>query len=180
MFCAIYKWLISQAVNSGKPLSGRLLRHTQRCSSCHEFAQFCESLKAKLAQDKQAILDNHDKALDQKLISAVHKELTSIPGRQAELQKKKTLRPALVPILAAAFLILAVSISIIFLSVPRSEKEISLGRISELVSRASPEDVLGRFESPLEKEYRELKQTLDSTTKFLLSSLNYHIGQQAE
>jgi hypothetical protein len=180
MFCTIYKWLISQATNSGKPLSGRLLRHTHRCSTCHEFARFCGSLKTKLAQDKQDILDDHDKVLDQKVISEVHKELTSIPGRQAEPRKKTAQRPALVPILAAAFLILAVSMSIIFLTVPRSEKEISLGRISELVSAASPEDILGKLESPLEREYLELKQTLDSTTKFLLSSFNYHIGQQAE
>lgn len=180
MFCTIYKWLISQAVNSGKPLSGRLLRHTQRCSSCHEFAQFCGSLRARFAQDKQAILDNHDKAFDQKIISAVHQELTSIPGRRAEPSKERTHRPALVPIFAAAFLILAVSISIIFLTVPRSEKELSLGNISELVSAASPQDILGKLESPLEREYLELKQTFDSTTKFLLSSFNYHIGQQAE
>jgi hypothetical protein len=180
MFCAIYKWLISQAANSGKPLSGRLLLHTRRCDSCHEFAQFCGSLKTKLAQDKQAILDSHEKTVDQKIIAMLSKELASIPGRQAEPRRSRTQRPALVPVLAAAFFVLAVSISIIYFTALRSEKEISLGRISELVSRASPEDVLGRFESPLEREYLELKQTLDSTTKFLLSSFNYHIGQQAE
>jgi hypothetical protein len=180
MFCSIYKWLISQAADSEKPLSGRLLRHIQRCSSCHEFAQFCGSLKTKLAQDKQSILDNHDNALDQKIISAVYQDSTSIRGRQAEPVKESARRPALVPILAAAFFILAVSISIIFLTVPRSENEISLGSVSELVSAASPENILGRLESPLEKEYLELKQTLGSTTKFLLSSFHYHIGQQAE
>jgi hypothetical protein len=180
MFCAIYKWLISQAVNSGKPLSRRLLHHTHRCDSCHEFAQICGLLKIKFAQDKQAILDNHDRAADQKLISSLSEELASIPGHQAEPRKSKAKRPALVPVFAAAFLVLAVSVSIIFLAVPSSEKAKSLGRISELVSAASPEDLLGQFETPLEREYQELKQTLGSTTKFLLSSFNYHIGQQAE
>ncbi len=180
MFCAIYKWLISQAVNSGKPLPGRLLRHTRRCASCHEFAQFCGSLRPKLAQDKRAVLDHHTDEFNQKIMSALSKELSSIPAAQPGIQKSKTQRPALIPVLAAALLVLAVSLSIILLRAPRSEKEISLVRISEVVSAASPEDVLGRLETPLEKEYVELKQTLNSTTKFLLSSLNYHIGPQAE
>lgn len=180
MFCAIYKWLISQAANSGKPLSGRVLHHIHRCDSCNEFSQICGSLREKFAQDKQAILDNHDKTVDQKLIAVLSKELASMPDRQAELRRPRRQRPALVPVLAAAFLVVAVSISIVLLTVPRAEKTTSLGRISELVSAASPEDVLAKFETPLEKEYQELKQTLGSATKFLLSSFNYHIGQQAE
>jgi hypothetical protein len=180
MFCAIYKWSISQAITSGKPLSDRLLRHTRRCDSCHEFAQFCGALNSKLAQDKQAILDNHDEAVDQKIITALSKELASISTLQTDLGKSKRRQPALVPVLTAAFIVLALSLSIFFLAVPHSEKDMSMGHISEWISTASPADILGKFESPLEKEYVELKQTLNSTTKFLISSLDYHIGQQAE
>jgi len=180
MFCSVYKWLISQAADSGKPITGHVKRHTNQCDTCREFAQLCESLKPKFAQDKHAILKNYDEALRKRIITALDRESISMPDRQVVTRKLKARRPALLPALAAAFLILAVFISIIFLAVPRTKNATSMGRISELVSAATPEDMLVKVESPLEREYVELKKTLDSTTKFLLSSLNFRIGQQAE
>ncbi len=180
MFCSIYKWMISQAVDSEKPIPGYVKHHTHRCDTCREFAQLCESLKPKFAQDKQVLLENYDEALNKKIITALPRESRPILDQQVMTRKLKTRRPVLLPALSAAFLVLAVSISIIFLAVPRSENATSLGRISDLVSAASPEGVLMKVESPLEREYVELKQTLGSTTKFLLSSLNFRIGQQAE
>jgi hypothetical protein len=78
MFCTIYKWLTSQAADSGKPLSGFVKNHTHRCDSCREFAQICESLKPKFAQDKHAILEKTDGELNKKIISALSKERASL------------------------------------------------------------------------------------------------------
>ncbi len=180
MFCSVYKWLISQAADSGKPIAGHVKRHANRCDTCREFTQLCEELKPKFAQDKQTILKNNDEALNKKIITALDRESISMLDRQVVTRRLKAPRPALLPALAAVFLVLAVSISIIFLTGPRSEKATSMGRISELVSAAAPEEMLVKVESPLEREYVELKKSLDSTTRFLLSSLNFRIGQQAE
>jgi len=180
MFCTVYKWLISQAADSGRPVSGFVKNHTQRCDSCREFAQLCESLKPKFAQDKHAILKNYDGMLSKRIISALPKEKAPISGRQRIARKSFARRRVLVPSLAAAFLIAAVSVSIIFIAVHRSRDMGPFGHPSEWVSAASPEVLLVRAESPLETEYQELKKTLDTTTKFLRSYLDFRIGQQTE
>lgn len=93
--------------------------------------------------------------------------------------KRSVRRPVLIPSLAAALTVLAISISILFIF-PRSKKAPSLGQLSILFSAASPEDVLLKVESPLEKEYTELKRAFESTSKYLISSLDFRIGPQAK
>lgn len=173
MFCPIYKWKISQAMDSGKTISSNVQRHMTKCDSCREYAELCTSLKPKFTQDKQAILEDFDESLNKKIMMA-------IPAR-AELgtePRRRTL--ALIPSLAAAITVLVISVSIIFLSLPRSKQTPPLGPISALVSAASPENILLKVESPLEKEYTELKRAFESTSKFLISSFDFRIGQQAK
>ena len=180
MFCNVYKWMISQAADSEKPVSGFVKNHTRRCDSCREFARLCESLKPKFAQDKLALLENADRALNKKIISALAEERASASEQHAASRKLMAQRPALVPFLAAAFLVLAISLSLIFIVIPYSKKTASFGRPSELVSAASPEVFLAKVESPLEKEYQELKKTFNSTTEYLRSVLDFHIGEQTD
>ncbi len=173
MFCPIYKWKISQAMDSGKTISSNVHKHMSRCDSCREYAELCTSLKPKFTQDKQAILEDFDESLNKKIMLA-------IPER-AELgtePRRRTL--ALIPSLAAAITVLVISVSIIFLSLPRSKQTPPLGPISTLISAASPENILLKVESPLEKEYTELKRAFESTSKFLISSFDFRIGQQAK
>jgi len=180
MLCSVYKWLISQAADSGKPVSGFVKNHSHRCNSCREFAQLCESLKPKFAQDKHAILENTDRALDEKIISALSEERASLSSRQGTGRKYHARRPALVPSLAAASLVIAISLSIVFIVIPHSRKTTSFIRPSELVSAASPEVLLVKVESPLKKEYLELKKTFNTTTEYLRSVLDFDIGEQME
>ena len=182
MFCSIYKWKISQAIDSGKPTSGAVQKHMNKCDSCQEYAELCTSLKPMFTQDKQSILENIDETLNKKIMSSIPElpELDSESGRKFSRQNFPFRRPVLIPSLAAAFTVLVISISIIFLALPRSKQGPSLGQISTLVSAASPEDILSKLESPLEKEYAELKRTLESTSKFLISSFDFRIGQQAK
>jgi hypothetical protein len=180
MFCTAYKWLISQAADSEKPISGFLKNHIHRCDSCREFAQRCESLKPKFAQDKHAILENTDGELNKKIISALSKERESLSGRQETVRKYPVRKPVFVASLASAFIVLAISLSIIFILIPRSKGTTSFGQPSELVSVASPEVLLVKAESPLKKEYLELKKTLNTTTDYLRSVLDFQIGEQTE
>lgn len=170
MFCSINKWKISQAMDSGKTISGKVHRHMQRCDSCQKYAELCTSLKPKLAQDKRAILEGFDETLNRKIMSSI----PEIPERS------QFRRPALIPSLAAVLTVLVVAIGILFLSLPRTEQTPALGQISAYVSAASPEEVLSRVESPLEKEYTELKRTFESTGKYLIQSFEFRLGQQAK
>ena len=180
MFCNVYKWMISQAADSEKPVSGFVKKHARRCDSCREFARLCESLKPKFAQDKLALLENADGTLDKKILSALSEERVSASERHRASRKFMARRPALVPSLAAAFLVLAISLSILFIVIPYSKKTDSFGRPSELVSAAAPEVLLAKVESPLEKEYRELKKTFNSTAEYLRSVLDFHIGEETD
>ena len=182
MFCPIYKWKISRAMDSQKATSGLVQRHMHRCDSCREYAELCASLKPKFTLDKQAILQDFDESLNKKIMMAIPEqiELGLEPVRKTHAHKYPFRRPVLIPSLAAALTVLVISISIIFFALPRSKQRPPLGQISALVSAASPEDVLSKVESPLEKEYTELKRTLESTSKFLISSFDFRIGQQAK
>jgi hypothetical protein len=71
-------------------------------------------------------------------------------------------------------------IGIYFIARPVPEKTPPIGQISSLISAASPEDMLSKMESPLEKEYTELKRAFESTGKYLISSLDFRLGQQAK
>jgi hypothetical protein len=182
MFCSIYKWKISQAMDSGKPTSSKVQRHMTKCDSCREYAELCTSLKPKFTQDKQAILEEFDESLNKKIMSGIpeHIDPGSEPSRRIHARKFSFRRPALIPSLAAALTVLVISISIIFLTLPRAKQRPTLGQISTLFSAASPEDVLSKVESPLEKEYAELKRTFESTSKYLISSFDFRLGQQAK
>lgn len=181
MFCPMYKWKISRAMDSQKPVSDMVQRHMRRCDSCREYAEFCASLKPKFTQDKGAILQDFDTSLNKKIMRAIPEqiELRAESAPRDRSQKHSFRRPVLIPSLAAVFTVLAISISIIFFSLPWSKQRPPLGQLSALISAASPEDVLSKVESPLEKEYTELKRTLESTSKFLISSFDFRIGQQA-
>jgi hypothetical protein len=182
MFCSINKWMISRALDTGKPLPGRVKNHLQRCDTCREFASFCTSLKPKLMQDKNAMLERFDEALTKKILSNIPEDLkaASAPEHRTSIRKMVARRPALIPSLSAALVVLGILISLLFLTHPRSQDMDPLGQLTAFIRTASPEDVLSKMESPLETEYRELKQTLDSTTRSLLSSLEFRLGQQAK
>lgn len=173
MFCSIYKWYISRALDSGKPLPNTVGRHIRRCASCREFAQFSESLKNRCVKDVPGFLDSYKEELNEKIISvlATQPEPKSAPRR----------KPALVPVLAAASALLVISIGIVWLVLPSSNKITPLNQLSQLgISKTSFENVLVKVDSPFEEELVELKQTLQSTAGFLLSRVDIKIGEREE
>ena len=100
MFCSVYKWLISQALDSGKNVSKPVSRHLRHCSSCREFAAFCGELKEKATQEKIDFLDKADEALNKKIISSLAKDTAT-----SEAISRK---PFLRPVLAAASMALII------------------------------------------------------------------------
>lgn len=173
MFCSIYKWLISRSEDLGKPMSGHAARHLRRCATCREYAEFCESLKNRSAQDIPGLLNNYNGAFNEKIISALSKHPEPKPG--------KGRNPILIPVLTAASVLLVISISILWLAGPSSNKIPQLNQLSELgFSRTSVENMLVKVDSPFDQEIVELKKTLESTANFLLSRIDIEIGEETD
>lgn len=172
MFCSINKWLISRSLDSGKPIPDPVERHLQRCASCQEFVRFCESLKQRCVQDRPDFLKIHNESLKEKILSSLDK----IPARSVKARK-----PLLVPLVTAASLLLAISISIIWLRAPDSRQLLPMNQLFGFdLAKTSIEDTLVKIESPLEEEIFELRETMKSATEFLLARLDPNIGREAD
>ncbi|MFB0564344.1 MAG: hypothetical protein ACETWK_01530 [Candidatus Aminicenantaceae bacterium] len=173
MFCSVYKWLISQSLDSGKPFSVPVRRHLRHCTSCQEFAQFSESLEHRCVQDIQDFLKDYNEALKGKIISV----LDTTP----EPRKVPARKPILVPVLASVIVLLIVAISIIFLTVSTSKNVAPLNYLSELdITQTSLEDAVVKIESPYQGEILELRKSINSTTDYIRSCLDFKIGEEAD
>ena len=173
MFCPLYKWHISQALDSGKPIAGLVKRHIRRCASCREFAHFCESLRQRLDHDKLDLIKSFNKRVDEKIIASLDKkpEPRTVPHRKA----------ILVPVVTATLLIMAVALGIILLKTPQSNEIRPLTRLPAFnIPEAPLESVLAKIESPMDEEINNLKQTVKSTGEYLISCLDFNIGEETE
>ncbi|UCH96786.1 MAG: hypothetical protein JSV88_08010 [Candidatus Aminicenantes bacterium] len=178
MFCFIYKWMISWALDSGKRLPGAVNRHIGRCSGCREFARYSGSLATRLTRDAPGFLqtgyETHD-TLNIKITSVLDAKSSPklTPGRRFNF------RP--IPALAAALVVLAVAIGIIFQVIPLTGPgpgENSIDKLRESAPVKNPLQVIQQVESPIESEMRSLGQSLNSAAEFLVSCLDVKIGQQ--
>jgi hypothetical protein len=173
MFCSIYKWFISQAKDSGKPIAASVNRHIQRCASCHEFVNLHESLIATNFKDLSCLPDEKESALVTKIISAL--------DRNGEPGKAPTRRPVLIPVFVSSLVLMAVAIGLYFLTLPRPSSAHLLNSLSEIDNTISSfEERLEKINSPLDAEYADLKQTMKSTTEFFAFYLDVKIGQDTE
>lgn len=173
MFCSIYKWFISQAKDSRKPLPASVNRHIRRCASCRAFVDLHESLMATSVKDLPCISDEKKSALAANIIAAL--------DGNAESRKSPARRSALIPVFVSAFVILAVATGIYFLTAPRPNSTQFLNSLSAIDNTISTfEERLDKINSPLDAEYADLKQTVKSTTEFFASYLDVKIGQGTE
>ena len=173
MFCSIYKWFISQAKDSGKPIAASVNRHIQRCASCRGFVDLHESLMEASAKDLPCLPDEKESALATKIISAL--------DRKAESGKAPARRPVLIPVFVSSLVLMAVAIGLYFLTVPQPSSAHLLNSLSEIDNTISSfEERLEKINSPLDAEYADLKQTMRSTTEFIASYLDVKIGQGTE
>lgn len=178
MFCFIYKWMISRALDSysGGPderlrLPGVVTRHLRRCSSCSEYARLSGSFVHRLARDGSGFRGGSNDSLEEKIISALAAE----PGPVRRPGRKWLPRLAVpVPALAAALVVIAVAVGIILQVIPITRAPgIEENPINELGnSLPKIEEILGSVESPIEKEMRSVGESIESAGEFLLACLN--------
>jgi hypothetical protein len=173
MFCAIYKWFISQAKDSRKPLPNSINRHIQRCASCREFNELHEALMETGEKDLPCISDEKKSTLAANIFSALdsNREPEKLPAR----------RTALVPVFVSSFVLVAVASGIYFLTASRPNPTNLMDSLSAIDNTISSfEERLVKINSPLDAEYAGLKQTMRSTTEFFASYLEVKIGQGTE
>lgn len=178
MFCFIYKWIISWALDSGKGLPNAANRHIDRCSSCREFARLSGLLAVRLTGDASGFLQksqNVDEWLNKKISAALD---TKTP-RQLIRRQRFNFMPK--PALVAALVLAAVVIAVIFLLIPFTAPAPGgppINELSQPLTVKNPLQVIEKVESPIESEMRSLGQSINSAAKFLVSCLDVKIGQQ--
>lgn len=178
MFCFIYKWIISWTLDSGKVPPGIVNRHIDRCGSCREFARLSGLLAARLTQDAPGFLQRSHDTYDSLHIK-INSTLDTNSPTQLTRGRRFNFMPK--PALAAALVVLAVAIAVIFQVIPFTAPgpgERSINGFSESVIVKNPLQVIQQVESPIESEMRSLVQSINSAAKFLVSCLDVKIGQQ--
>jgi hypothetical protein len=121
-------------------------------------------------KDLPCLPEEKEKILTTKIISALE--------RDAEPGKVRARKQALIPVMVSSLVLFFVAVGIYFVTIPRpSSTQLleSLSAIDESISAF--EERLENFNSPLDAEYADLKQTMRSTTEFFASYLDVKIGQ---
>jgi len=171
MWCSIYKWKISRALDSGRPPAGLTRRHLDRCGSCRDYARFEEELGRRLTKDAAAFIECAGTSLGEKVSAAIGRRTESPP-----LSRPKPIR--LKPALAAAALLAIVGISLVWVVTSRPAKMPPLGPLFEL---ARPRAHLGnaalRAESPLQEEILGWKQAFRSAADYLKARFDIKLGE---
>lgn len=179
MLCALSRWMISRAADTGKTPPRFVERHLRRCRACAEYARFAASLPARFSGDKDAFLAAVPEfPLDE---AAWAKD----PVRADEptsLGRRFALRP--IPAVAGTLVVVAAGFLVYRLVVPgprptAEDRAAAQAAIKTLV--AAPESVQGALvgaESSLEQERRVLEKSIAWAAEYLQARLNIKIERK--
>jgi hypothetical protein len=176
MWCALSRWMISRAADTGKKPPRSVARHLERCGACGEYARFAASLKDRLDGERDAFLAAVPGfALNEAAWDAGPAPKTA----PAALGWRFVLRP--LPA-AAGGLVVVVAAVLLFQLVlrepaPRPEDR-AAGQAALKSIFAAPADLGGALtdaESSLEQERRVLEKSISSAAEYLQAQLNIRI-----
>jgi len=179
MVCQFARRAISRAEDRGEGRPRWVARHTARCGSCRDFALFTASLRARLADEKPALLsavpdfpvDGHARA-----------SAGEARGKREGLGRRLILHP----FPAAAAVLALVAAGVLVIRVVRQDTRTSpqdtaaaLAALKAVVAApaAFPGAVAGA-ETSLEKERRILEASLASAVEYLQVRLNVKIERR--
>jgi hypothetical protein len=184
MLCSIYKWQISRALDSGKPLTALVRRHLRRCASCREFYGVGEEMGVRMRQDAAALLGSADPSLTEKVLSSLGVDgrvesgvQSAAPSLQPELKSKWW---GMRPVLTAAASLTIIAISLVWVLSSRRAGMPGLGLDAALGLDAPGvylEKALQKAESPYAAEIQGLKQTLKSKADAIQACLDLKLGE---
>ncbi|HOW85662.1 MAG TPA: hypothetical protein P5119_00705 [Candidatus Aminicenantes bacterium] len=185
MVCALCRWFVSRAEDSGKKAPRWVGRHLGRCRACGEYALASETLSLRLRSERSAWLDDVSPAaaggpLD--LETAGDKTRPGGAGRERRPRSLAVLRP--LPIAAAALILIAAGL-VLFRTARREPAPPAGGPAAARAAferlAAAPGDLrrtLNEAESPLEREGRALEQLVVSAADYLGDRLNVRIERK--
>lgn len=169
MFCWLYRFMISNALDAGNKLSAATQKHIENCADCQGFRQMCLSLGEGLRHE--AARRSGDEELPADFGRQV---LAAVSTRGAETFKLtvKWARPAL----AAACIAVAVLIGVLFMSLSPNEHPVAEpARMDGLYNLMGDGHLrlrrtwAGLVEKPLAGEIENLAEGTESAVRFLVA-----------
>ncbi|MCP4218345.1 MAG: hypothetical protein GY765_27155 [bacterium] len=187
MFCFMFKWFVSSAMDTGKPLSTFVRRHINSCSGCKRFADAAGILDKQLAAEAEKFILPADGQLEERIIAALNSPVSNQSGEVLHAGDSKVTRffnPSrrlLGPALAAALVVLLVTAGIWLMVSPMdSGSQFEENSTMQLPVFQVPNNTLQKItdtvESPLQQEVQSLENAAKSAKNFFAVQLNVKLG----
>lgn len=180
MWCALSRWMISRAADTGKRPPRSVERHIGRCGACGEYARFTASLKARFKGERHGFLAA---VPGSPLNGWAWADASSPTAERNSRGRRFALRP--LPAVAGALVVAAAAV-LLFLVVhrepaPRPEDRAAAQAALKSIF-AAPDDLRGALTdaaSSLERERRVLEKSIASAAEYLQAQLNIRIERKA-
>ena len=176
MFCRFHKFMISNALDGGKPLGRLTRRHLQRCHACNRFLDLCRTMDQRLRVERVEFHNAVQPVLSRRVLDA--SPIQAGPSKRFT----KTMRPWLAA--AACIAILAVpAILLVMRSAPpapdqryqqAAELAASLYDSGTLFAARIANDPLllpSAVEAPVRNEIRNVAADTESAVRFVVASV---------
>jgi hypothetical protein len=185
MLCALSRWLVSRAEDTGRKLPRFVERHVGRCPGCGAFMRASMALGTGLRSERPDFLAKAPEfAVD--LEAAARREPLRGVSEAASRGRARLLfglRP--LPVAAAALLVVVAAAVVLFqvnrpgLSVSPQQMAAARAAIKSLTSAPQGlEGMVGQAESSLDRERRVLEKSLSSAVDYLQARLNVTVERK--
>jgi len=188
VLCKIYRWKLSGAIDSGKPISGTVKRHLLRCASCREFARLAEDTGRRLSRDAGVLVESVDQSLAKRVQASLGDRVgppASRPEASLRLPGALTQKSGnwgidnLVPILATAAALVVVGASVLWVVRSRPQPMPDLTPPFQIEQPGTYlVAVVEKVNSPYEKEMRLWRETLDGAAEKLKGCFDIGLGEE--
>ncbi len=186
MLCKIYRWKVSGAIDSGKPVPDAVKRHLLRCVSCREFAAAAEEMGQRLSRDAGVLTAAGGQALSERIKASlgsaqVPGDSRVSPGWAGDDLKPRS-RPKtgfrLSPVLATAAALVVVGAGVLWVSTSRPRPTPDLAPSFQIEKPGTYLiAAVQKVNSPYEKEMQLWKETLGSAARTIEASFDIGLGQ---
>jgi hypothetical protein len=184
MLCALSRWLVSRAEDTGKKLPRFVERHIGGCQACGAFVRASRALGPGLKSERSGFLAK---------VPEFAVELEGAESREPERRTAEAasrgrsrflfgLRP--LPVAAAVLLVAATAVVLFQVNRPgpaMSPREIAAARTAIKTLTSAPQElpgVVGRAESSLDRERQILEKSLFSAVDYLQARLNIKVERK--
>ena len=182
MFCFLYKWFISNTLDTGKPLPDFVKSHLGHCNQCRAFMASVNSIHVRLKSDAEKLSLPQSRDLSKRIIDALPNtfQLSRMKHQdekngQVFLKWYRGSHFSWKPALSMAMAVILLVVGISWLTGP-GKTPVSMNENGHLISKLkvnseSIQKFAVNLESPLLKELDLLKNAANSAKDFLISKL---------